>query len=108
MTLNDLQPHERLLLWRHRAQLSQAQAAFYLGVSHGYYGKWERGAVPLSHRPPLRTPPKPHEECLVRRLRAGLLHRDLAVQLKRCRFWIGEMERGRRDCAELLTYLRGL
>lgn len=108
----DLADREALLLWRHRLKWRQDRAARRLGVSHSRYGRMERGldAVPSEVRQHIRKQlwgkVLPHEECLILRTRMGKLHRHIAQELHRCRYWVGEQERGKVDCTELLEHLR--
>lgn len=97
---------ERLLLDRRRRGLNQRQAAAHWNTSYFVYGQWERDQ--LEDAPALdlgeSDAPERFEHCLLYRRRAGYTQARVARELKRCRWWINQMERGEAPCDELLWY----
>lgn len=92
------------LLARRRRGLTQAGMAMRLGVPLSQYRRWEQGtAAPTKKCPPLGAL-KPHEECLLRRLDAGLTQAQVAAEYGCCVFWLRRMEHGELPCKELLEW----
>ena len=108
--LEKLTAAERLIVDRRRKGETQAQAAGRYGVSQSRYSRWERGlddpVETLGPGPvlPKVTPLKPHEKCLLYRRRVGVTQAKVATDLKRCKMWVRQMERGEVDCTELVQY----
>lgn len=104
--LGALTEGERLVVWRARQGHSQDEAAYVKGVSRKTYGEWERDARPI---PRLKKASRirrleTHERCMLYRRRAGRTQGEVAAELGRSRYWIGQMELGAQDCDELLWY----
>lgn len=101
-SLERLDNGETLRLKRRRLGETQAQAAERLGVDFTVYGRWERGdsAAPRARLGKVQD----HERCLIYRLRANFTQQRVANDLKRCRWWINMLERGKQPCDELLWY----
>ncbi len=47
---------------------------------------------------------KVYEICLLYRRRSGYTQTQVARKLKRCRWWINQMERGEAPCHELIDF----
>ncbi len=93
---------ETQLIKRRRAGESQLKAAKRHVISHSMYGKWERDIVPCPRERVL--PLKPHEKCLLYRRRCGFKQSRVAKELKVCRWWLNQMERGAINCDVLIAY----
>ena len=93
---------ETLLIKRRRLSESQVAAAKRHAVSYTLYSKWERGLVDSPKEKVL--PLKDHERCLLYRRRASSTQADVAQDLRCCRYWLNQMERGEQPCDTLLWY----
>lgn len=99
-----LTPSERFTVERRRRGLNQSQMARELGLALSRYSLVERGVVDPPKAPPALGVLRPHERCFIYRRRAGVTQAEVAKELKYCRFTVHEMERGERDCTDLLCY----
>lgn len=98
-----LRPHEALLLFRRRKNLTQAQAAELQGISKHKYSFWERGldvSIPKIDLGKIY----PHEFCLIYRRRVGMTQTQVAKELGCCKEWLKRMEQGKVDCKALLDF----
>ena len=101
--LGKLTAGERLLVARRREGLSQTQAARKHGVTRRVYGGWERDDRPGA--PSVRVGRlETHERCLLYRRRVGWTQERVARDLRCCRWWLNQMERGDAPVDELLWY----
>lgn len=100
----DLTAGELLLVDRRRRGETQAQAARRLCVTDYEYRRWEDDATPAASRPRVLRGVKAHEECVVRRRRAGMQAGELARVLGLSRWWLTRMERGEIPCAPMLAF----
>lgn len=98
-----LKPHEALLLRRRRAGHSQDEAAAAAGVTLYRYRRWESGAELDGIPRPRISKPKPHERCLLARLRAGLTVAEFARVAGVSRWWLIRMEAGQVPVDRLLA-----
>lgn len=104
-TLKYLRQHEKLRLWRLRTGLSQTQAGARFGCSHWVYGEMERGRVdipPYAWRGEFAI--RPHEFCLLSRLRCHLEQEEVARLMGVSRIWVVGMEKGRANCDRLVKF----
>lgn len=100
--LERLTAGERLLIDRRRRGDTQVAAANRHGVSPFIYGQMERD---VAEAPSINIGQlKPHERCLLYRRRAGFTQARVAKDLKCCRWWLNQMERGQVPCDTLLWY----
>ena len=93
---------ETQLIKRRRLGENQLQAATRHNISHSMYGKWERGVVPCPKERVL--PLKAYEKCLLYRRRVGYSQERVAKELKVCRWWFNQMERGTVNYDVLVAY----
>ena len=98
----DLNRSERLLILRRRERESQKKAAARHGVSLYMYRCWEDG----KNDPPRASigKLKPHENCFLRRRRAGMSLSALARELDCVAWWACQMEYGRVNADRLVAY----
>jgi hypothetical protein len=101
--LGELKRAEKLLLERRRKNETQGEAAARYEVSHNRYGLWERGRLPDIPKVVI-VEIKPHERCLLYRRRANVTQARVAGEMKICRWWLNQMERGDVDCSSLIEY----
>lgn len=101
---------ERLQLWRRRRGDDQRTAAKFLGVQLPIYGKLERDQIigqelrKLKIAPPALGALKMHERCYIARKRTGKTQVEIGKEIKRCRWWVNQMEHGRVPCDDLAWY----
>lgn len=101
----ELSTGERLLILRRRRGQSQKQAAEALGVSLYCYRQWESDEQAETDPPKVRSPKLAlHEQCFLRRVRAGLSLADLAGELGLSRWWVCKMEQGKAPPERLLEH----
>lgn len=107
-SLRDLRPEEKLRLWRLRMGLSQTQAGERFGCSAWVYGEMERGRceIPCYAWKGVFAV-RPHEFCLLSRLRSGMEQDEVALELGVSRIWVVNMEKGRAQCDRLVSYWEG-
>lgn len=100
-----LQPHEELLLWRRRNNLTQGEAADWLGVPHFTYKRaeygtsnnFEYGSVKLGKL-------QQHELCLVYRKRSNKTQEEIANKIGCSLYWFRKQETGKVSTAKLIAY----
>ncbi len=99
---------ERLLIERRRGDpsVSQRDAAKNHDVSLRRYRRWEddKESVPEEQLDPAFPLLDPHEDCFIRRRRAGLSLQDLADTLRISRWWLCQMEHDRVGISKLVAY----
>lgn len=98
---------ETFLLLRRRKNWTQGRAAKFFKINLSFYKRLEYGVI----APPLRVKDaarlgrvEDHEYCYIHRRRAKKSQIWVAKKLKKCRFWINQMERGKVDCDTLLKF----
>lgn len=91
---------ERLLIFRRRDGISQAEAAQQHGVSRNMYGEMERAESEPCIIVELSVP----EKCLIMRRRRGYTQQECADRLGVTRFWYNQMEKGSAPVAELAKF----
>lgn len=104
MKVSDLTQGERFLIARRRHGWSQREHAAFLGVTLYRYRAWEGDAEKAPSMPLGRL--QPHEECFVRRRRAGIPLQAMADRLGVSRFWLAQMESGRAPVGALEAWWR--
>lgn len=99
---SDLEPHERLLVWRRRADMTQAQAATYFDMTPWTYRMAEKGegVAPKVNLGKLEL----HEAAVVIRRRNGMTRNRLSKELGLSPWWITLMERGQQDPERLIEF----
>lgn len=107
--LERLSDGERLLIDRRRHGETQAQAAGRHGLRPFLYGQCERDSAPAGTKISVPTdksllPLATHERCMLYRRRAGYTQARVARELKVCRWWLNQMERGVVPCDDLICY----
>jgi len=102
LATSDLARHERLLIWRRRADLNQAQAADYFDITTWAYRQAENGEgdVPAVKIGKLA----PNEAAVILRRREGMSRTALAKALDVSPWWLTQMERGQQDPQRLIDY----
>lgn len=103
--LEDLQlsKSEKLLIWRRRSGLTQAEAAQEHGVSHRRWGRWERGDEEPAVDKEITTLAV-HEQLLLLRRRNNVSQGEVARDLGCTRAWVQMMEAGVNGCEQLVRY----
>ena len=103
--LEDLQlsKSEKLLIWRRRSGLTQAQAAQEHQVSHRRWGRWERGDEEPTVDKDITTLAV-HEHLLIVRRRSNISQEEVARDLGCTRAWVQMMEAGLNGCEQLVRY----
>jgi transcriptional regulator with XRE-family HTH domain len=101
--LKSLTPAEKLLLERRRKNQTQREAAARHKVSYSRYGLWECNKITEVPKVIIKEV-KPHERCLLYRRRANFTQARVAGEMKICRWWLNQMERGEIDCSDLIKY----
>lgn len=100
---------EKLLLWRRRVGINQAEAGKYFGISSFMYHKIEYGKHEIPEiikeslskiRIQLTSP----ERCFIYRKRCHKKQREIAKEMGCSRLWLRMMETGKAPCDELLGY----
>ena len=106
MLTKELTKGERLLLDRRRLQMTQMQYAKLLGVPLGSYKRAERdeGTGRWEIPDPALRRIEPREACLVKRRRSGKTIDEIAQEIKRSKWWVCLMERGKAPDASLREY----
>jgi hypothetical protein len=116
-TIANLANHERLVVARRRAGLTQEALLKQTGLTRRRYQRMEAGRVQgdawermLADHPHLGALVRSvetldeHERCFLSRLRSGRKLIEVAAAIKYTPYWVGEMERGRTDAAVLVDY----
>ena len=93
---------ERLLIDRRRRGETQGEAAARHGVSPFIYGQMERDKIDGPRVKVRRL--EAHERCLLYRRRSDKTQAQVAKDLKCCRWWLNQMERGLVPCDTLVWY----
>lgn len=104
-TLKHLRPEEKLRIWRLRCGMSQEEAGNRFGCSEWLYGEMERGRTaipPYAWRGEFSI--RPHEFCLLSRLRAGKTQDETGAAIGCSRIWVVEIEKGRESPTRLVKY----
>lgn len=94
---------ERLVIYRRREGLSQAQAAKRYKVGRKLYARWERDEAddgPDVFIGSLYT----HERAYLSRRRADVSRQQVADSIGVSAFWVTLMERGKKPCDRLLEF----
>ena len=98
---------EKLFIWRHRAGMTQHQAARYLNMTGSRYTTLERGAaeeMPTKLRNRTFDHLTPEETCVLERRRRGMTQEQVAEELGLSRVWVVRMERGLANSDKLVDY----
>lgn len=102
LSTSDLEPHERLLIFRRRSDMTQAQAADYFETTIWEYRMAEAGKVPPFAVKLGRL--EPHEAAVIMRRRAGMTRKQLSAILQVSGWWLTQMERGQQNPSRLIDY----
>lgn len=104
LTTRDLEAHERLLINRRKAEMTQVQAAEFWDVTPWVYRQWESGADTNNIPTPGIGRITPVEACVVMRTRLGYSRKRLASLLGISPWWLTQMERGRIAATRLVNF----
>lgn len=106
LSATKLSPGQKLLIYRRREGLTQAEAAEHIGMPESSYccaelDQAHHGWTILS---PLLGRLREYEKCLIFRLRRGMSQQEVADAIGRSRYWLGKMERGEVTWTTLARY----
>lgn len=104
--IEHLRPQEKLILYRRRRGLTQAQMAKENKLSLKAYQKRETGKTPPSLSPPNIeiNDLTDAERCFLYRKRCSITQAEIAKDLNLSRYYVNQMELNKVSCDTLLWY----
>lgn len=107
MLIEELKPHEQLLLYRRRKKLSQKTMARSIHIGTTLYQKMEYGEVPNTVKESLSlrlSDLAMNERCFLQRYRSSLRISDIAKTMGYSRYHVNQMELGVVNCKTLIEF----